>query len=254
MIEISLTFTISVFIAGVLMFLAPCTLPLVPAYLAFISGVKEKELRDPQSSAAARRSVIINGIAFVLGFTTIFVGFGVLAGLLGGFIGQFRDILSQVGGAFIILFGLMMLNIIKITPLLRERHVSMPSILTPGNPGSAFGIGATFALGWTPCVGPVLASVLLLASTTTTALQGGFMLAVFSLGLAIPFLLVAFAYAHASSYIAHIAPITKWISYIGGVFLIFLGVLLLTGNFGFTVEYGYRLFEVIGFDGLFDHL
>lgn len=254
MIEISIAFTVSVFIAGLLMFLAPCTLPLVPAYLAFISGVKNEELQNPETEAHAKRTIIINGIAFVLGFSVIFVGFGLLAGLLGGQIGQFRNILSQVGGVFIIIFGLMMLNVIKIAPLMRERRIEFPTFLTPGNPASAFGIGSVFALGWTPCVGPVLASVLLLASTSATALDGAFLLAVFSLGLAVPFLFTAFLYIRAAKIISRISVVTKWISYIGGVFLIFLGLLLLTGNFGFTVEYGYKIFNFLGFEGLFDHL
>lgn len=254
MIEISLAFSISVFFAGLLMFLAPCTLPLVPAYLAFISGVKVDAFQDPETRDAARRAVIVNGIAFVIGFSVIFVLFGLFAGLLGAGIGQFRTILSQVGGVFIILFGLMMLNVIHLAPLTKERRITLPPFLKPGNPVSAFGIGAIFALGWTPCVGPVLASVLLLASTSTTALEGGILLGVFSLGLAVPFLLTAFLYARASSFISRISTFTKWISYIGGVFLILLGILLLTGNFGFTVEYGYKLFDLIGFEGLFDHL
>ena len=254
MIEVGIGFAISVFIAGLLMFLAPCTLPLVPAYLAFISGVKSEELTDPNEKKAAKRAIRINGIAFVLGFSVVFVGFGLLAGLLGAQIGQFRNLLSQVGGAFIIVFGLMMLNVIKIAPLLKERKMQMPSFMTPGHPTSACGIGVTFALGWTPCVGPVLASVLLLASTSTTAVQGGVLLGIFSLGLAVPFLVTAVLYAEATTFITKFSSITKWISYVGGVFLIFLGLLLITGNFGFTVEYGYKIFNFIGFEGLFDHL
>jgi cytochrome c-type biogenesis protein len=254
MIEVGIGFAVSVFIAGVLMFLAPCTLPLVPAYLAFISGVRSDELKNPETRIHARKAILINGIAFVLGFSTVFVGFGFLAGFFGAFIGQFRNILSQIGGGFIILFGLMMLNVVKFEPLIRERKMKVPAFLTPGHPTSAFGIGATFALGWTPCVGPVLASVLLLATTQTTALQGGLLLGIFSLGLAVPFLLTALAYAQASAFIPRISNFTTWISYVGGVFLIFLGALLLTGNFGFTVEYGYKIFNFIGIDGLFDYL
>ena len=102
MVEVGIGFAVSVFFAGVLMFLAPCTLPLVPAYLAFISGVKNDELKNPETRKKAKRAVLINGIAFVLGFTFVFVGFGLVAGLLGGQIGRFRNVLSQVGGGFII--------------------------------------------------------------------------------------------------------------------------------------------------------
>lgn len=254
MIEVDLAFTISVFIAGVFMFLAPCTLPLVPAYLAFISGVSTDELQNPATRSRAKRTIIVNGIAFVLGFTCIFVGFGLLIGLLGGQLGQFRNLLAQIGGGFIIIFGLMLLNLIKINFLLKEHRLKIPAVMTPGTPASAFGIGATFALGWSPCVGPVLAAVLLLAAKSATALSGAFLLSIFSLGLAVPFLLTAFLYSHASSVIARAGYLSQWISYIGGVFLIFLGFLLLTGNFGFLIEYGYIVFNFFGFEGIYDLL
>lgn len=252
MIEIGLV--ISAFIAGLLMFLAPCTLPLVPAYLAFISGVKADEFKNPETAKAARRAVMINGIAFILGFTGIFVLFGVVAGLLGSQIAQYRILLAQIGGIFIILFGLMMLGVIKIAPLMSDHKLKMPGFLTPGKPSSAFMIGSTFAFGWTPCVGPVLASILLLASTSTTVFQGGFLLLVFSLGLAIPFLLTAILYARAGAFIARISWVTKWVSYVGGVFLILIGILLMTNNFGLTIEYGYRLFDFINYEALLDYL
>jgi cytochrome c-type biogenesis protein len=252
--EISIAFIVSAFIAGLLMFLAPCTLPLVPAYLAFISGVKQSDVADTDVGHKAKCQIIKNALAFILGFSTIFIGFGILAGLFGSFIGQFRGLLTQAGGVFIIIFGLMMLNVINIAPLMRERKLSMPKSLTPGKPLSAFLIGSTFALGWVPCVGPVLASVLLLASTSTTVFSGGLLLGVFSLGLAVPFLLTALLYAHASETIMRYGNFTKWISSIGGVFLVFLGILLLTDNFGLMVEYGYKVFNAVGFDGLFDHL
>lgn len=254
MIEVDIFFVLSTFIAGLLMFLAPCTLPLVPAYLAFISGVKGDDLKDAETKRDAQRLILKNGLTFILGFSVVFIAFGVLAGFLGGQLGQFRVLLSQVGGIFIIIFGFMMLGVINITPLMKDHKMRLPSILTPGKPLSAFFIGSTFALGWTPCVGPVLASVLLLASTSTTAWEGGLLLAIFSLGLAVPFFVTALVYARATAVIESISGITKWISYVGGVFLILLGVLLLSGNFELTVEYGYRLFDVIGADAIFDYL
>lgn len=252
--EIGIAFIVSAFIAGLLMFLAPCTLPLVPAYLAFISGVQPGDLQDSANKKEAKRHIMINGVAFVLGFSVIFILFGILAGLFGSFIGQFRGLLTQIGGVFIIVFGLMMLHVVNIAPLMRDRKLSMPNSLQPGKPTSAFLIGSTFALGWTPCVGPVLASVLLLASTSTTVFQGALLLAVFSLGLSIPFLLTALLYSRATEMIAKYAGVTKWVSTTGGVFLVFIGVLLLTDNFGLTVEYGYRVFDFFGIDGLFEHL
>ena len=178
--------TISAFVAGLLMFLAPCTLPLVPAFIAFISGTTEKKLKV---NSIVRIHIIKNAFAFVIGFSLVFIVFGMLAGFFGTVVGPLRIVLTQVGGVFIIFFGLMMLHIIKITPLMNDYKLTLPKWVHPGTPHSAFLIGATFAFGWTPCVGPVLASVLLLATTTATATSGAFLLFIFSLGLSIPLLL-----------------------------------------------------------------
>lgn len=254
MIEVTTALFISAFIAGVLMFLAPCTLPLIPAYLAFISGVKPEELNDPATAAKARRSIVFNGLTFVIGFSLVFITFGMLAGFFGSLIGQFRGVLTQVGGVFIIIFGLMVLGAIPLSKFFSGRGLPTPTILKPGNPLSALVIGATFALGWTPCVGPVLASVLFLATTEATVFSGGLLLAVFSLGMAVPFLLTAILYSRAAAMLTHSEVLLRWVSYIGGLFLILIGILLLTDNFGLTVEYGYKLFDIIGVDGLFDYL
>lgn len=251
---LELGFIIAVFFAGILMFLAPCTLPLVPAYLAFISGVSKDELNNPETRAKARRVIIINGAAFVTGFSIVFILFGVLAGLLGAQIAQYRVILGQIGGGLIILFGLMMLGVINITSLKQEHRIKMPAFLTPGKLSSALVVGSSFAFGWTPCVGPVLASVLLLASTSTTALQGAVLLTVFSLGLAVPFMLTAFLYSRAGKLIERSQSVTKWISYVGGAFLIILGSLLVTNQFGLTIQYGYQFFDFFNYDGLLNYL
>lgn len=253
MLEISLSLAIPAFIAGLLMFLAPCTLPLVPAYLAFISGVTQRELASTATKERARRQIMVSGVFFVLGFSVVFISFGMLAGFFGAQVGQFRGLLTHIGGVFIIIFGLMMLNLIRLTPFLREYRLQAPAIFKPGNPLSAFVIGATFALGWTPCVGPVLASVLLLASSEATVLSGGALLAVFSVGLSIPFLLTAFLYARATYTIAKVQSIANYISVVGGVFLICIGILLLTDNFGLTTVYGYQLFDWLGLSKLFEH-
>lgn len=256
MIEVEIGFIISAFIAGLVMFLAPCTLPIVPAYLGFISGVSLKDLEklEGEDRKKAQRRILLNGIAFILGFTLVFVLFGVLAGLLGQALAPVRIWLSRIGGLFVIIFGLFMLGAFQIKFLQVEKRVKLPSFLKIGSPPTSFGIGTAFAFGWTPCVGPILASILLLASTSSTALQGGFLLLVFSLGLAIPFLLVALATSYASTFIAKGNKYLKYVSIIGGVFLIGLGVLLITDNFGLTIQYGYELFEFFNYDALLDYL
>lgn len=254
MIEVSFGLAISAFIAGFLMFVAPCTLPLVPAYLAFIAGVNRDDVTDPHRQRQVRRQLMINGSAFVLGFSLVFVLFGVAAGALGSSIGQFRELLSQIGGALIIFFGLFMLGVFNISPLQREHKLTIPSTLKPGHPVSALMIGSIFALGWTPCVGPVLATVILLATDSATAVSGGVLLSIFSLGLAVPFLLTAFAYGRAEQVIARYGSLSKFVNIIGGVFLILIGVLLLTSNFEMLLVYGYKVFQFMNWEGFYDYL
>lgn len=252
--ELSFAFVISSFVAGLLTFLAPCTLPLVPGYLGFISGVSPDDLKNTEKAHAARKKMVLNGVFFILGFTLIFVIFGTLAGLIGQGLAVYRIWLTRIGGIFVILFGLFMLGVLKLPALQSDKRIKIPSFLTIGKPSSSLVIGGAFAFGWTPCVGPILGSILLLASTSTTAFQGGLLLLVFSLGLAVPFLLIAILYSKATQYIAKLSTYLKWVSVIGGVFLIVLGILLLIGRFGILLEYGFRLLEPLNYEGLLDLL
>lgn len=252
--EIAFGLILSAFLAGLLTFLAPCTLPLVPAYIGFISGVSTEDLEDLEKAKSARRKIILNGMFFILGFSVVFILFGTLAGYLGQGLAIYRDIIAKVGGVFIVIFGLFMLGVFKIPALQVDKRIKIPSFLHIGKPTSSFVIGATFAVGWTPCVGPVLGSILLLASTSTTALQGGFLLLIFSLGLAVPFMFLAFAFSKATEYIQKITKYLKWVSIIGGVFLIILGILLFTNNFSLLIQYGYEFFDFINYEGLLDYL
>lgn len=245
--ELNLFLIVASFIAGLLMFLAPCTLPLVPGYLAFISGVKQNDVETKHSN------IYKNALAFVLGFSLVFVLFGVMAGHFGGLLGPLRIWLSQIGGLIIILFGLAMIGFFKLPFLNRSYRLKLPKSVTPGRPHSAFLIGVIFALGWTPCIGPVLATVLLLASDSATALSGGFLLLVFSLGLAIPFMLVALAYSKATNSILKATPVLVVIEMVGGVFLVVLGWLLLTDSFGLLIQYGYRFTNFLGFGNFLDY-
>ncbi len=242
------------FVAGVLTFLAPCTLPLVPGYLGFISGVSLEDLKDSEKSKKARWKIFLNGFFFILGFSAVFVSLGTLAGFAGAALVPYRLWLGRIGGVFVILFGLFMLNVLKIPYLSRDIQFRAPPIFQRGRPLNSLILGSAFALGWTPCVGPILGSILLLASTSATALQGAFMLTVFSTGLAVPFLVIVLAVGSAGRLITKLAPILNAVSVIGGVFLIFLGMLLLTDNMTLLISYGYRLFRFIEYDRLLDYL
>lgn len=246
---------IPAFIAGILTFLAPCTLPLVPGYLGFISGASLEDIKDPAKAKGARWKIFLNGLFFMLGFSSVFIIMGTLVGFIGAtFLAPYRLWLGRIGGVFVIIFGLFMLNVLKIPFLTQERQLKAPAIFKQGKPTNSFILGSAFAFGWTPCVGPILGSILLLASTSTSALQGALMLAIFSAGLAVPFLLIAIGIGSASRHIQNISKYLNVISIIGGVFLIGLGLLLVTGNVGLLISYGYRLFEFINYDRLLDYL
>ncbi len=243
------------FIAGILTFLAPCTLPIVPGYLAFISGTSLEDLKDPAKSKKVRWKIFLNGLFFVSGFSAVFILLGTLVGLVGATVlVPYRLWLGRIGGIFVIIFGLFMLNVLKIAFLAQEKQFKAPAIFKRGQPLNSFILGSAFAFGWTPCVGPILGSILFLASTSATALQGGLLLTVFSAGLAIPFLAIALGIGGASRYIDNISRYLNFVSIIGGVFLIFLGVLLLTGNIALLISWGYRLFQFIHYDRLLDYL
>lgn len=242
------------FIAGILTFLAPCTLPLVPGYLAFISGVSASDFKDPTKAGKLRQKVMVNGILYIVGFSSIFILLGSLFGLGGAALIKYRIWLSRAGGLFVIFFGLFMLGVLKLPFLNFERHFERVRALKPGNPLSSLIFGATFAFGWTPCIGPVLGSVLVLASASATILQGAFLLAIFSLGLGIPFLVIAIGIGSASRYLGKLEPFLKAVSVLGGLFLIILGIMIFTNQFGSWLGFIYRIFDFINYDRLLDYL
>ncbi len=242
------------FIAGILTFLAPCTLPLLPGYLAFVSGVSLEDLKDPTKVKKARAKIFLNGVFYVIGFSIIFIILGSLFGLGGQALIQYRIWLGRVGGILVIFFGLFMLGVLRLPFLNFEKRLGSIKFLKPGNPLSSLFFGSAFAFGWSPCVGPILGSVLVLASAGATVLQGAFLLFIFSLGLAVPFLAIALGIGSASRYLQKLDKVLKLVSIIGGVFLIFLGVLLLTNKFAVWLGYAYRLFDFINYDSLLDYL
>ncbi|MBI4435288.1 sulfite exporter TauE/SafE family protein [Candidatus Uhrbacteria bacterium] len=247
------------FVAGILTFLAPCTLPLVPAYLGFISGAGAKDFQNPALRPMIRRRVLLNGLFYVLGFSIIFVSLGVLFGVSGAALAQYQDVLTKIGGVFILFFGLYLVGALERIPALqaflsRDRRFRFPQMLRPGSPVSSLIFGATFAFGWTPCVGPILGSILLLASTTATAMQGALLLSVFSVGLAIPFLLIAAGVGHATHTVGRLSRLLPYVSLVGGILLLVLGVLILTQTLGIWLSWTYQLFEFFHYERLLDYL
>lgn len=250
---IELPLAVSAFIAGLLTFLAPCTLPLVPGYLTFISGVSADEMQDEKQLRHARKKIFLNGVMYVVGFSLVFIAFGTLVGFVGATLASLRLWLTRIGGMLIIVFGLYMLGAVRLPWLRREARFSLP-LLERGKPINSLLLGSAFAFGWTPCVGPILGSILLMASTSTTVFQGLLLLLIFSLGLAIPFLLVALMVGRAMQVISRITPLLNAIYIIGGIFLVFLGILMATGNFAFLISYGYKFFKFIDYGRLLEYL
>lgn len=241
------------FVAGMLTFLAPCTLPLVPGYLAFISGVSLHELQQ-NGKKQLRSRVFTNGLWYVLGFSLVFIILGSVFGSVGGLLAPHRLLLARLGGIIIIFFGFYLIGLVRLPAFLGEYKIHVERFLRPGHKTSSFLFGATFAFGWTPCIGPILGSVLLLASQSATAGRGAFLLFIFSLGLAIPFLILAWGVAGAAHWLHRFNKSLRVISIIGGVLLIFLGVLLLTDNFYYWLQLAYRLFGFIRYDSLLQYM
>ena len=241
------------FIAGLLTFLAPCTLPLVPIYLGFLGGVTATEFRLSEHKSRLRAKIFFHALLYVLGFSTIFIFMGTALGTIATFLSVENFWITRISGLLIIFLGLSELIFVLNIPSLRflQWEKKFPSIpLKTGRPLSAFLLGATFALGWSPCIGPILGTVLMMASTTTTILQGTFLLSVFSLGLALPFLLLALGMGSGSSVITKtLSRHGNIISIISGIFLIVLGYFLFTNQTNLLLLWFHTLFWFLPLDG-----
>ncbi len=214
---------ITALIAGVLSFVSPCVLPLIPAYISYISGASLQEI---QSGEVSSKKIIINSIAFVLGFSTVFILLGASASLIGKVLSRHMNTFKVVAGIIIIIFGLHMTGIIRIKFLNYEKKVQVKKSNSATLVG-AYLIGIAFSAGWTPCVGPILGAILAAASTYTTMTKGIILLAVYSIGLGIPFILTAWAI---NKFFAAFKQIRKYfhaIEIISGILLIIVGLLLI---------------------------
>lgn len=219
------------FVAGFLSFISPCVLPLIPGYVSFISGLSLEEMREVSAgrAAAARRQVLVASIAFVIGFSLVFIALGASASAIGDFLGRRLPVLGKIAGVIIILLGLHTTGVFRIRWLEMEKRVQ-----TQQKPTSLVGallVGLAFAFGWTPCIGPILGGILVIAGQQDNVWEGVKLLAVYSAGLGIPFVLTSVAVNQFFAASARIRRHFHTIEVASGTLLIAIGVLIFTDQF-----------------------
>jgi cytochrome c-type biogenesis protein len=215
------------FFAGLTSFLSPCVLPLVPGYLSMISGVGLEELKVPQANLMRR--VMVNSVVFILGFSVVFIALGLAATGVGQVLGMYKHTLARIAGVVIIIFGLHLTGLFKIKALYTDARLH--NVKGSSTPLGAFVIGFAFAFGWTPCLGPILSGILAVAAEQSTLVKGALLLAVYSLGLAMPFLLTALLMERFLKFYSRFRSHMHALEIASGGLLIALGVLLVIGRF-----------------------
>ena len=215
-------------LAGLLSFVSPCVLPIVPPYLAYLAGLSFDQVASDAERSGNSRRIVLSSVAFVAGFTTVFVALGATASLVGQVIAQWFDVLSVVAGIIIIIMGLHFLGVFRIALLYRDTRIEVSR--KPAGLFGAYILGLAFAFGWTPCVGPVLAAILFVAGSQGEAVRGAGLLAVYSLGIGLPFILAA---AFATRFLAFAARFRRHmhkVEMVMGSFLVLTGILFITGQ------------------------
>jgi cytochrome c-type biogenesis protein len=214
-------------LAGLVSFLSPCVLPLVPPYLVYLTGATIEHVANDETVSSSRRAVLVSSVMFVLGFSTVFVALGASASAIGGLIRAWSAELSIVAGIVIIVMGLHFLGLTRIGLLMREGRLPIPK---PVGLWGAYVMGLAFAFGWTPCIGPILAAILSIAAAEATVARGAGLLAVYSAGLGIPFLIAAFMVEQFSTLFARMKGQLVNVERAMGVLMIITGIGFLTGT------------------------
>lgn len=228
--------------AGVITFVSPCVLPLIPGYIAFMTGLSSSEVADEKRPLS---QVLVPSLLFIAGFTSVFVALGASASVVGGFLRANRQLLETVAGVVVVLLGFFMLGIVKVPWLYGEARFSMEKSRRFGKL-AALVMGMAFAFGWSPCVGPILGSILMMAASSAEAGRGALLLAVYSLGLGVPFLVVSLMLGRVRPILAWLSRHSLAINRAAGVVLITLGTLILTGTLGTVVGFLSRYIPKVG--------
>lgn len=216
--------------AGVISFVSPCVLPLIPTYIAYLAGVSIAELAElSKVERAIRRRLIANAVGFILGFSLVFVLLGLSASSIGQFLLRNQLVLRRIGGVVIVVMGLHTMGVLRISALYREKRARYTGSVT--HPLSAFVFGVAFSAGWTPCIGPILASILLVAGSSGSVGYGAGLLLSYSLGLGLPFLLTAMFFGAVMPRLKKLTRHMDRISYAAGLLLVVLGIMVYTNSF-----------------------
>src|SRR5438105_11643186 len=228
------------FAAGLLSFVSPCVLPLVPSYVTYITGLTLEELTSETERARVRGTIILNSLLFIAGFSAVFIAFGASASLAGQLLLTYQDFIRKLGGVLIIVFGLYVMGLLKLKFLMADKRMHFTS--RPAGYLGSFLIGVAFAAGWTPCVGPVLGTILLYASTTDSLLDGVTLLTSYSLGLGLPLFAAALGVDRFLDYFKQVRSYLWGVSAISGVFLVVVGVMIYANSLtlitSFLEQYG----------------
>jgi cytochrome c-type biogenesis protein len=219
---------VAAFTAGLVSFLSPCVLPLVPGYISMISGVSVQDLKEG-GNAGMLKKVLLHSALFIVGFSIVFISLGASATWVGQILLSRRTILYRIAGIVIIIFGLHMTGLLKIALLYRDKRFH--SAGKAATPGGALVIGAAFAFGWTPCIGPIIAAILTLAANQETILSGVTLMAVYSLGLAVPFLLTSLGVNHFLSFYQRFRAHVQKVEVFAGAIMIVLGAMIFANQF-----------------------
>jgi len=222
----SLPLPLAAFLAGILSFLSPCVLPLVPGYVSLISGASVEELQTSERRVLG--TVMLHSITFVLGFSVVFIALGAVATGVGQVVNEYHSLLSKVAGIVVIIFGLHLTGILKIKALYADKR--MHDVKGSASAVGSFAVGFAFAFGWTPCIGPILATILVLAGAQGTVLKGIVLLAVYSLGLAVPFLLTSLGVDRFLVFYSRFRKHLHTVEVLSGILLIAIGVLIFLNN------------------------
>ncbi len=231
---------VAAFTAGLLSFVSPCVLPLVPSYISYITGLSLDQLADATERERFRTTIIVNSLLFIAGFSSVFIAFGASASLIGQVLIIYQDHIRKIGGLLIIVFGLYLLGVLKLNFLQTEKRLHFKS--RPAGYLGSFLIGVAFAAGWTPCVGPVLGTILLYASTTDALTDGVTLLTSYSLGLGLPLFVTALGVDRFLGYFKRVRAYLWGVTAVSGAFLVVVGVMIyansLTMITSFLERYG----------------